>query len=112
MLTGYWEENGYIPPQLPLPSQPVDAAGGAPGNYSDQIMDLFKFGIGAWQSTRAQDNYLDYKKYEASGGTLSQAGVPSGRSVSGSAPGGMDTGKLLLIGGGVLVALILLKRLA
>lgn len=109
-VMGNWEDQLYIPPQLPLPSPPVDAAGGAPGDYGQQVLDLFKFGIGSWNANRAQSNYLDYKKYEASGGTLSQAGVPSSRSVNGSAPGtGGASSNTLLVVGALIVGLLLVK---
>lgn len=112
-MAGVFDGTGYIPPELSLPSQPVDAAGGSPGNYGQPVLDLFKFGIGAWQSNKAQQNALDYLKYEASAGRLSQNGVPSSRVVSGSAPsGGISTTTLLMIGGGLLAALLIAKRLA
>lgn len=103
--------DGYIPPELALPSQPVDAAGGSAGDYAQPVLDLFKFGIGVWQSAQAQSNALDYKKYEASNGQLSQNGVASNRVVAGSAPAsGMNTTTVMMIVGGLLVALLLLKK--
>ena len=103
---------GYISPELQLPSAPVDAGGGVPGSYTAEVLDLFKFGIGAWQANKAQNNLLDYKRYEAINGGLSQQGAPSANRVNGGSvgSGGMNTTTLLLIAGGVAVVGFLLLR--
>lgn len=103
-------QGGYIVPQLSLPSQPVDAAGGVAGSYAQPILDLFKFGIGAALSANAQNNALDYKKYEAVNGRLAVNGVATGSTVAGSGIGGMNTTTLMMIGGALLVGLLLLKK--
>lgn len=103
-------QGGYIIPELSLPSQPVDAAGGAAGSYAQPILDLFKFGIGAALSVNAQNNALDYKKYETVNGRVAVNGVAAGAAVPGSGIGGMNTTTLMMLGGAVLIGLLLLKK--
>jgi hypothetical protein len=100
----------FLPPQSSLPSQPVDTAGGSPGNYGAQIMDLFKFGIGAWQSNQAQSNAIDYKKWETTAGIATQQGQISANAVNrtqAAAPSSMGT--MMMIGGLILAVMVLKK---
>ena len=103
-----------IPGDASLPSQPVDAAGGAPANYGSQILDLFKFGIGAATSLKAQQISANATSTPAvtANGQTSLAGQKSGVTASGIATpvSGMSMTTMLLIGGGLLVAAIVLKK--
>lgn len=102
----------FIPSDAPLPSQPVDAAGGAPGSYTQSVLDLFKFGIGAWQSTQAQSNQIDYLKYSTANGQLTKNGIPTNAVVVGSAPAMSGTMMMMVGAGLIVVALILAKKAA
>lgn len=53
---------------------PTDTAGGAPAQYGQAVLDVFKYGIGAYTATVQQQNMLDYKRYEATNGGLFQQG--------------------------------------
>lgn len=54
-------------------NQPWDIAGGQSGQYGSAVMDILKYGIGAWSSTRQTQNMLDYRRFEATnGGTFQQ----------------------------------------
>lgn len=88
--------------------QPVDAAGGAPGGYAQQVLDVFKFGVGAWQQQQQSQQMLDYRRWEATNAGLTQQGRTSPVSV---APGGgLTLSPLLIIGAGVILAAVLLAR--
>lgn len=62
---------------------PSDTAGGAPANYAQPILDLFKFGISAASAANSQQQILDYRRFEATNGGLYQQGrgaaMPSAR---------------------------------
>lgn len=90
-------------PSAALPDAPVDAAGGAPGNYSTGVLDLFKFGIGAVAADKAQTNALDYQRFETTNGQLNKQGQAAGVKVPGM-KAAIPTTTLLMIGGGVLLA--------
>lgn len=84
--------------------QPADAGGGGAASYSSQILDVFKYGVGAYASLQQQQNMLDYRRWEATGGNLTQQGAARPGQTAGGA--GMSQGMLLLIGV-VVVALVL-----
>lgn len=92
-----------------LPAQPVDTAGGVPGDYSQGVIDLFKYGIGAWQSNKAQTNQMDYLKWSTVNGVSSKNGVTSSAAVpSAFSLGNMGT---MAIGAGVIIlALVIYKK--
>lgn len=85
-------------------AQPADTAGGMPAQYEQGILDIFKFGIGAWADNQKSQQLFEYKKFEATNGGLFQQGrnayMPQ------AASGG--TSSLVVMGLGliVLVALI------
>lgn len=59
-------------------NQPWDTSGGANGNYSQQVLDVLKFGVGTWQQDQSRKDFYDYKKYEATNGGLFQQGAFAG----------------------------------
>lgn len=64
----------YGIPSAAVMPQPVDAGGGPPANYSGQILDLFKFGVGVWQQADARQDMLDYRRWESTNAGLYQQG--------------------------------------
>lgn len=56
---------------------PADAGGGAPASYTKDILDVFKYGVGAYTSQQNYKNMLDYKRYEATNGGLYAQGRPT-----------------------------------
>lgn len=106
------DSTNVIPGTNPLPSQPVDAAGGAPGDYGQQVLDLFKYGIGAAASYKvqqltAQNNNLPVQTVN---GKTSFAGQASGNVANGLTIGGMNTTELMLIAGALVIGAVLLLR--
>lgn len=88
--------------------KPVDAGGGAPGLYSKDILDVFKYGVGAWSQAKQQSDMLDYKRYEATQLGLWRQGQPA--MFSQSAQGG--TGNLVILAAIVIGAVVLLQEKA
>lgn len=56
---------------------PVDAGGGAAGSYRKDIIDIFKYGVGAYSSSKQQSDLLDYKRFEATQLGLFRQGQPA-----------------------------------
>ncbi|WP_417284670.1 hypothetical protein [Comamonas sp.] len=86
---------------------PTDAGGGAPTNYSQTVLDVFKIGVGAWSANAAQQNMLDYRRWEATGGGLYQQGA-----VGYPRPGTINprmSGNTILLLVGMVAALMLVK---
>lgn len=54
--------------------QPTDTAGGQPANYAQSVLDIFKYGVGAYTQTANTSALLDYKRFEATNGGLYQQG--------------------------------------
>jgi len=102
----------YLPGQIPLPSAPVDSAGGVPGSYATQVFDLFKFGIGAATSLKVAELTAPNTStpVQTANGRTSVAGQASGNVANGISVAGMSTTTMLLIGGGLLIGLIVLKK--
>lgn len=84
---------------------PVDAGGGTAGSYSQQILDVFKFGVGAWGQNKARQDMLDYRRWEATSTGLTQQGMgtPQGQAAQ------RGTNGLILIGFMVVGALLLAR---
>ena len=53
---------------------PADTPGGAPAQYAQPILDIFKFGVGQYAAQQSQQQLFDYKKFEATNGGLFQQG--------------------------------------
>jgi hypothetical protein len=85
---------------------PVDAGGGAPGTYTKDILDVFKFGVGAYSKNQQQKDLLDYKRFEATQAGLWRQGQPA--LFSNSAQGG--TGNLVILAAIVIGAVVLLQE--
>lgn len=72
------QSNGTsIPAPASVTPVPVDAGGGPAGNYSAQVLDIFKYGVGIWNSQVQQQNLLDYKRYEATALGINAQGRPA-----------------------------------
>jgi len=60
-------------------NQPWDTSGGANGNYSKDVLDVLKFGVGTWQQAQSRSDFYDYKRFEATnGGLFMQGGFAGG----------------------------------
>ena len=88
------------------PAAPVDAGGGAAGSYTQNILDVFKFGVGAYSQNKQQSDLLDYKRFEATQAGLWRQGQPA--LFSNSAQGG--TGSLVILAAIVIGAVVLLQE--
>lgn len=86
--------------------QPVDAGGGQPGNYSQGIIDVFKYGVGAFAQYKGQEQMLDYKRWETTNFGASVQGRPAYG--VGVLPAG-NTGLLIALGIGLVLVLVLKK---
>jgi len=53
---------------------PVDAGGGPPANYGSTVLDIFKFGVGAWTQSQNNSALIDLRKWEATNAGLFQQG--------------------------------------
>lgn len=74
---GPQSDGTFLPSDTSIIPQPADAAGGAPAQYGQQVLDLFKYGISAWSQSDARQQLFDYKKFEATNGGLYQQGAPA-----------------------------------
>lgn len=99
---GPQSDGTYGVPSLSLTAQPQDAGGGSPGQYTGQVLDIFKYGVGVLGAAYQNQQMLDYKRYEATGGGVYQQGAAAGVRVTGNgATVGLSTNMLLLIGLGI-----------
>lgn len=101
---GYQSNGTFNSPVMQ--AQPADAGGGAPANYGQNVLDVFKFGVGVWQQQQSQQQLLDYRRWEATQGAVNQQGQTAGVRVSG---GGISP-KVLIIGAVLLVGAIALAK--
>lgn len=105
---GYAGDGTYSAPAVAVTAQPVDAGGGPVGNYGQTVLDIFKFGVGVWNSNQQQQNLLEYKRWEATRLGAYQQGQPAltlganGRIVGGA------SGVVLV--GIALLAVVLLQK--
>ena len=95
-----------LPADASITAAPVDAGGGAPASYSKDILDVFKYGVGAYTSQQNYKNMLDYKRYEATQTGLWAQGRPT--VFSQSANGG--AGGLVIMAAIVIGAVVLLQN--
>lgn len=105
-MVGYQSDGTFNAPSSGMVPNPVDAGGGAPGNYSAQLVDMFKFGVGTYAQQQNVKNNLDYKRYEATAGGLYRQGVPN---IFAQGAQGQSSG-LLIMAGIAIVAVVLLNR--
>lgn len=59
---------------LPQAPAPVDAGGGAPGLYDQGVLDVFKYGLGAYVDLEKVKIMNDSKMYQATSAGLQQQG--------------------------------------
>lgn len=74
LYTGYQNDGTFQAPSVSVMSQPVDAGGGPPANYSGAVLDIFKFGIGVWNQTEQRKDMIDLRRWEATNAGLFQQG--------------------------------------
>ena len=107
--TGPQSDGTYSIPGVAVTAQPVDAGGGGVGQYSSQVLDIFKFGVGVWANNQSQQNMLDYKRYEAAGGGLYQQGNTAGIKATGNGVQvGVSNGMVMMVAAAL--ALLLLTK--
>lgn len=90
-------------------TNPVDSGGGLPAQYGSAVLDVFKWGVGVWQGYQGQKDLLDYRRWE----TTQQGAVQQGQAAAQYATAqaqAQSNSTLLLIGGGVLLAVLLLRK--
>lgn len=95
-----------MPANASITPTPADAGGGAPASYAKDILDVFKYGVGAYTSQKNYQSMLDYKRYEATNTGLYTQGRPT--VFSQSANGG--TGNLVILAAIVIGAVVLLQH--
>ena len=66
-----------IPAPASVQTTPVDAGGGPAGQYGQQVLDVFKFGVGVWNSQVQQGRLLDYRRWEATNLGINTQGQPA-----------------------------------
>lgn len=105
-LSGVQPDGTSITPDAAIMPSPVDSGGGVPGSYGKDILDIFKFGVGAYSQNKQQSDLLDYKRFEATQAGLWRQGQPA--LFSQSAQGG--TGNLVILAAIVIGAVVLLQE--
>lgn len=109
----YTTSNGDVGPQdngtnlasdVSYPAQPADTGGGAPFNYEQAVLDVFKVGVGVWERGNQRKDMFDYKRFETTAaGTWQQGrGAVLPKTATGQAMSGTT---LLIIAGVVIFAL-------
>lgn len=101
---GQQTDGTVLPSFTALPAQPYDAGGGPPADYSQNILDVFKIGVQAWGANQAQQNLLDYKKFETTAAGTFQQGQPA--LFARTASGGLAPTTLFIVIGIVAFALL------
>lgn len=77
-LVGPQTDGTYNAPATAQPvNQPWDTPGGGTTDYGSNVLDILKFGVGAWSADRQQTKILDYKRVEATNGGAYQQGQPA-----------------------------------
>lgn len=93
-------------PSAAISPNPVDAGGGAAGSYRKDIIDIFKYGVGAYSQSKQQSDLLDYKRFEATQMGLWRQGQPA---LFSSSPNG-GLGNLVVLAAIVIGAVVLLQE--
>ncbi|MFZ3219886.1 MAG: hypothetical protein WA174_07625, partial [Rhodoferax sp.] len=106
-MIGPQTDGTNLPSPVSIIPQPTDTAGGAPAQYTQQVLDLFKFGIGAVAQNEQTRQMFDYKKFEATNGGLYQQGRSA--AMPAAAQGGGTSG-LVMMGIGAIVVFALLTH--
>lgn len=92
-------------PQAAQPNnQPWGVGGTSFGNYTGQVLDVLKFGVGVWQQNDARNDFYDYKRFEATNGGLFRQGAYAGYAQTPLSNRGITLAALIL-GGLLLVKL-------
>lgn len=75
-LNGVGPQNDgtVIAPAAGVMPQPVDAGGGPAASYGSQVLDIFKFGIGAYNASQQRKDMIDLRRWEATNAGLYQQG--------------------------------------
>lgn len=108
MGVGPQTDGTVIPPPTAVPTQPVDAGGGAPANYPQAILDIFKVGVGAYvQTQQQQQQFQDYRAYQATRTGLFQQGKPA--QLAAASTGGVS-GTVIMAGVAILAVALILHR--
>lgn len=69
----------YILPDAAQPNnRPWDTPGGTLGQYGSDVLNILKLGVGAWSQYQARQDFLDYKRFEATAGGVYQQGQRAG----------------------------------
>lgn len=74
LYTGYQNDGTFESPAVAVMAQPLDAGGGPPANYSGAVLDIFKFGVGAWSAREQRQDMIDLRRWEATNAGLFQQG--------------------------------------
>lgn len=93
-------------PSAGIQPAPVDAGGGAAGSYRKDVIDIFKYGVGAYSQSKQQSDLLDYKRFEATQLGLFRQGQPA--LFSNNTNGGV--GNLVVLAAIVIGAVVLLQE--
>lgn len=84
-IVGPQSDGTYVQPSASQPNnQPWDTSGNANGNYTKDVLDILKFGVGVAQQQSSQNAFYDYKRFEATNGGIFLQGR-----FAGVGPGGM-----------------------
>lgn len=69
----------YLLPDAAQPAnRPWDTPGGTLGQYGGDVLNILKLGVGAWSQNQARQDFLDYKRFEATAGGVYQQGQRAG----------------------------------
>ena len=85
---GLQNDGTYVPSDVALPPNPADTGGGAPFNYQQAVLDVFKVGVGVWERGNQRRDMFDYKRFETTGAGTFQQG--KGALLPKTATGGMS----------------------
>jgi hypothetical protein len=99
----------YTAPDVSGTPAPADAGGGAPANYSQQVLDVFKYGVGVLGQYENQKQMLDYNRWESTQYGPVVQGRPVGGSVTVSTTAKGNLLPWVLIGGLAFFAVRALK---
>jgi len=104
---GPQEDGTYNFPESYGTVQPTDAGGGQPASYGQAVLDVFKYGVGAYAQYQGQQQMLDYKRWETTNFGASVQGKPA---VGVGVLPGSNNGMLIALGIGAIVLVLVLKK--